>query len=1702
MRTIGRRPFVRRGSVEGRAGAIPVLLVAIALVAGCAAPAPSTAPSAPPPGGSPAATTGAPGTSPGQSPGITILPTPSPTAPVTGWTRLGTTALPAVASLTATRAGQTSVAPSTSFRLRSLTDTPVRELAGRLVVTPAIQLAVAKVEGRDAVLRPSAPLRQAQIYRFQLLRADGSTEAAWAVQAAWPLHVVTTLPGDSSSSVPRDTGIEITFNQPGVRLADVRDHVSIAPDVAGRWEQHDQTFVFVPARPLAASTVHTVTIRRGIPLRETGMALGETKVVRFETTGGKVSRTHVTVSKPLFDAAPGERAVIVLNLDTSDETADTVDAVGVTAHRLPGLAAAVGAWRQVAAAPDWTVRSSTTPVRTARLPEVFEGSLKVRHPEDDWRGWVRLPSALPAGWYVVTVTHAGIARQAVLQVSRLSAYASVTTSRSLVWANDVKSNDAVSGASVSISGKGIGHTGANGLLVVRTPRAVLGNAQEESTTIVIVRSGARQVFVPLETGGYCASCQQESNEGWWHLLSLDRARYRVTDTINAWGVVRDRDTGAVPASLTVRLETGSSSYADTGAIATRTVEPDGAGAWTAALPFDDLPPGEYQVRVRAGSTDVAETWLQVGPIAKPAWQIALETPQRAVVTGSDVPVRATASFFEGTSVAGAALRFTPEADGEDDGEGNGSRSVIATTDIAGRAAASVEVRMRPDDAEGDHGQWAIGSVAVRANEPEEGDVSASAPILVFRSTAILDLESTLAGRTMTVTGKVTAVDFARLNADRTTSPWEVDPRGNPLAGETVTIELVERTYVTKQTGTRYDFIAKRVVPEYATTTHTTALPGRSATTAQDGTFRITVTVRGGDRSYSAVATHRDSAGRVITAEAVAGVRRTDEGKSWPSLVRMGTDESWGEYEVGDTVRARFTDGRDDAEVSRYLFTIESRGLRDATVQRSATFRTTFTRDLVPNARITGVRFTGDGYETAGFGADLRLDRRALDVRLSTDAAAYRPGERVTATVETRSAAGTPVAASVFVRAVDEKLFAMGAATVDDPIRDLYQSTGSGRLASGWSHANPMDEGGDGKGDTTGGPGDGREDFRDWLVAELVHTGSDGRASLSFDLSDDLTSWRILASAVTTDLRAGVGELKVPVSLPFFAEVVVAPEYLVADRPSIRVRAYGAALREGQPVRFTVSSGTVPLAAVSVAGTAFEPVEIALPSMPAGTHRVRVTASTTDRTPALSDTLTRTFRVVATRTIRSHVTSEPLADGTTVGGADGLTHVTLADAGRGRVVPMLLETARAEPYRADLAVAAAMARDLLVDGFGMPDDPGLPDPDLLAFQDWSGVSVTPWASPDLELSAIAALSGDPRLNQEALRSYFRDLPDEENGAMPLTRRLYLLLGRAALGDASLGEIALAASQGGLSPMQEVTVALAALAAGDEATAERLYRQILADHGERLGPWVRVKAANADNTAVATARLAIVAAALGDPLAAGMDAEVVAHPPVDTLVALERVIAASWWARTQPRVDAAAAITIDGVRGERAISAGRPVSFDVTPAQRASLRIDPVSGSVVVAARWDGPLAAGDLVTPAGVTITRSVSPAGAIGATDTVVVAYRVTLPANVADGCWQLTDHVPSGLTPVDSAGRYEEAEEEDGPPARFSENPWRVVGQRVDFCVDPDPKRPVHELRYLARVVTSGTYAWEPAVLQSSMVSEHGATVPATEVTIEGIGR
>ena len=206
------------------------------------------------------------------------------------------------------------VALGSGFRLASLDGTPAATLATHLTVDPPVTFAVAADGGGTSVrITPNQPLTPGAVYRFKLTADDGRTLNSWAFQARQPVSVVATVPGDSESGVPTNTGIEVTFDQDGV--VDAADHITIEPKVAGRFEQHGRTLAFVPAKRLAAATIYTVTVSRGVAVAGTDEALESDVRFRFETAAasakGKV-RTTFQFADDVVESATADRATIAL----------------------------------------------------------------------------------------------------------------------------------------------------------------------------------------------------------------------------------------------------------------------------------------------------------------------------------------------------------------------------------------------------------------------------------------------------------------------------------------------------------------------------------------------------------------------------------------------------------------------------------------------------------------------------------------------------------------------------------------------------------------------------------------------------------------------------------------------------------------------------------------------------------------------------------------------------------------------------------------------------------------------------------------------------------------------------------------------------------------------------------------------------------------------------------------------------------------------------------------------------------------------------------------------------------------------------------------------------------------------------------------------------------------------------------------------
>ena len=1629
------------------------------------------------------------------SPEASQSPNPSPSGDGAdaSWAAVDLRPLQPVAALEPTKTGAAGAAVDTAFRLRSLDGSSVSALAVGLTAEPALRLRADPPTGDTTLLRPASALAPGTTYRFKLRRQDGSIAGTWSVTAARPLHVVGTLPGDQTTDVPLDTGIEITFDQTGVTADGLRTFFKIEPAVEGRFDMHGRVVAFIPAAQLKQLTVYTLTVRHGLPLPGTGQVLQQDVTARFETSGPASQDGRIFVPVKLADAGTRDApAVGVAFLDMHDATPPKT--LPVRVYRLDGLASAVKAYERLVAAGDWA-RSGGAPIDTKPLRATLRATVRVHtFAQSDSAGWIQLPRALAAGWYVVTISFAGGRSQALVQVSDVATYAQVTDTRTVVWTNDVKTGRAIAGATVTLAATELGRTGSDGSRIDKTPRPAAVQPGDVRPLILTIRDRAgRAMFVPIDRRGECGKCDispsgRDEIDAWWHVLGLDRGLFHPTDHANLWGIVRARDGGALPDTLDVRLVSTDETGRAGAPLVVEHPKPTVAGAFIADIAFRDLPPGQYIIQVRADGTLLDEAFFVVGPIVKPGYTLEVDPDKRAVVAGQSVTATVHATFFEGTPVAGVGLGIGfPNVESD----GKVPPPAQARTGLDGIASAKVTAAL--EEPANDQ-QWMWRDLTATPQLPEEAGIVGSTPVAVFRSTALLGASATLSGHRLSMTGTVNDVAFGRFDIARGSAGGEVDPVGPPRPGVPVALHVVEIIQTRTQVATDYDFIAKRTVPVYEYGGRRVDVADRTVTTAKDGRFQVALTVAGGTRSYEIGASYRDEGGRTIGATAFAeSTPIVDASTNSPRLVVPGQPVTEVTYSIGQDVRVQFVGGHPDPSKDRYLFSVAHRGLQSVVIQAGPVFAARFGSGSVPDESIECVRFTGSAYEVAdGYQARFRVEDRRLKVVVTPDSAHYRPGGHVNLTVRTTDRAGHPVAASVVVRVIDEKLYTIHAAVDIDPLGALYQDVSSGVVATAWSHRAVTADFGGGGGDTTGG---GRDDFRDWLLFRLATTRADGSAHVSFDLSDDLTSWRVSVGAVDRSLRAGAGTVRIPVGLPFFAEATLAPEYLVADRPILRLRGFGSGLASSDRVTFEVAAPTLGLAPTRTEAAAFATAEMPLPALTAGDHRIQIVATSGTGADQRRDVLIRTIHVITTRAIQARTRSALLDAGFVLqGGSAGLTTVVLSDAGRGRVLPVLLSLTRGQTGRADEALAAALAHRVLQASFGRSaDELGASDAELTSFQTPDGgVALLPYASQDLELSALAALADDNRLDPVALARMFQSVLDDP--ASSRDRRIVALAGQAALGAPVLDLVRTAAAEPTLEATERAWLAVAALAGGDDTLAGDLERALLLASGERLGPWVRLSLGERETSVTTTALVAIVASGIADPLAADLDTYLAANPPTDTLIVLQRALAARLWVERTPGDQAVASVTVDGASRDVSIDPGAPVWLTFTPAQRSTVHLATVRGHVLVSSTWEAPLDPASPHTVNAMAFDRSVTPTGPIAADQLVTVEFSVALGDDPDSGCWRITDLLPSGLAPLAAPPVWPNADARPG-----TEGPWRISGQRVDFCVTSDPKVPVHHLRYVARVVTPGVYRWEPAVLQSSVIPERGIVLPASDLVIKG---
>jgi hypothetical protein len=1570
---------------------------------------------------------------------------------------------------------------------------PLDDLEHRLLVEPPAGLNFEDVSSDGATISPQEPLKEGQVYRFTLLEEpDGPPARVWAFQVQRPLRVVQTLPADQATDVPLDTGIELTFSHEGV--IGVGGQFHIEPPVDGRFETHKRTVVFVPRQPLSAFTLYTVTLGAGVGLDGSDQTLGEDFAFRFETGSEKRGEaptpfSSIELSRAVSESPTGEPPVLSLYRASYGYPVEAppVEPLSFTVYRFPDVDAFLDSLARFDAIPSWADQTRSRYREDATGLEEAVSFQVTPEPVGEYGDYfVSFPAPLPAGFYLVQASGATSSLQGWLQVTDVATYASIGLGKSLVWVNDVSAGGPIRGARVHGVGATLDvTTGDDGVAFFDTPQdlvqlepsqfgystaSVVGN-------LVVEAPDGRSAVVPLGSifagfryYGYRAYGYVGNPSFYWRFLYTDRHLYRLTDTVHFWGLVRARENPPSSQEVTVRITGSGSEYEyEPVVVAEDTFTTSPMGTFTGDLSFAGVSAGYYNLEVAVGDQVVTSTFLEVRDFVKPAYKIDVVPDRKAVFNGETVNFDVAATFFEGSPVPNLGLNYTGMAQGQ------------LTTDAAGRATVSATARSSGTP----YGSFETFSLDVIPQLAEEGEITGSAWVQVFPAAATFDdVKTDFREGQAVVEGQLRAVDLDRINSEQAEDTS--DFLGDPLPGRRVDAQVEEVTYEQVQEGEYYDFIAKIVRPRYGYVEHRRSLPNLQATTDAQGRFAFTFS-GSEDVTYDVSLTAVDDAGRQALRGAGIYGRFRGYYSDQPYL-SAGQKENYSgfgptnTYALGEAVDLTMRVGPDDLPSggpNRYLFYFAQNGLRDYRVQDASHLSFPFGEEHIPSIDVLGVRFTGATYEEVGYGytAQLNPEERKLTVLVEPDRERYEPGDEATLNVTVTGPDGSGARAEVLLSAVDEAIFRLEQPGYDyerNILEQLYQQVDPGILRTYASHQYPTPT----AGAERGGDGGLREDFKDVAFFGTVTTGDDGRGSVSFKLPDNLTSWRVTALAVTESLYAGDSLKLVPVGLPFFVDVVLNRDYLTSDKPMLRVRGFGQELQAGDPVSFEVSAPSLGLTEpLTAQGIAFQPVDIALPALSEGTHDLIIKGSD----GSLSDSLKRTIQVLPSRLVQTQASFTELMEGISLEGSpDRATRVVFSDHNRGRYLPVLQQLSWTYGDRVDQMLARALSQELLAAYFDEKSfaPPAEFDSALYQTPD-GGIALFPYADEDLTLSARVAAVAPDRFGQQSLAAYFRGVYEDQNETPE--RAIIALYGLAALGEPVLPAVQAAAAAPDLDWRERLYVGLAAQELGDEDTASGLERGLLEQFGERRGPAARLRVGvDQDDILEGTSLAAILAAGLGDALAPDLFEYTLSNYTTDILVELEQI---SYLVNVLPRLSPQPvrfAYTLDGQRKEVELKGGESLALLLSADQLAALNPEALEGRVGVATFYLAPLDPAAIVRDPDVGITRVFQgPYGGpliLREGELVRVVLDYTLGPQALDGCYQVSDLLPSGLKAVTRLRAW-------GITESGVSYPYLVDGQRVSFCVAK--LSPDRTIKYYARVTGRGEFEVEPAIIQSQKAPE-----------------
>ncbi len=1627
------------------------------------------------------------------------------------------------------------VEPTSTFRITGPLGMNEENLRKTISVQPAFAYQVSRAEEGGFLLTPLHPLEAGVTYTLK------AGSRSFTFQVSNKLVVTSVFPVDGGVKVPVRSGIEFQFNSRSLSLADFQKALTITPEVTGSVNAGDGRFVFYPDGQLDYETTYTVTLAP--PLKTPGgAALAEAYTFSFTTQSvldekaGYMFRVGESAS---YNSLTSEAPLISLTMDKTFADSD----VSVKLYRFPDMESYREQLSGVASGSYYDQNNSLY-IDTSGLEEyaTFEATPFPAIQEDGTEGgkssyrsgWLlQFPEPLPEGWYAAEFTVTGeapelsprpltLTRQLYLQVSDLSVFHMMSGPNLLLWVNDAATGQPVPGATMEVTGSYSAQatTGENGVAVIDT--GVLTREENDYSGrdggIFTITAGDRTFTDVGWFYDYESAADRQAREYLAYLFT-DRPIYHSTDTIKVWGMVRPRNPGtAIPENLTLDFAQGA---------VTCPVEPEENGLFMAELPLEALS-GDAYTRLQLladGEIELYSLYLEVYDYVKPVYtaDAAPEKPVYLLNTPSaDPAIQVEATFFDGTP----ASDFSINADSWNDLVSFPGGSVGLLTDEDGLLRIPMRI------GEGDStNTWFPQSYSYTISNGDAQEEN----FYLYGNINVIHRDVMLRGRWVPgETGNSVEVTTHQVDISRITDSsqlWDTENIQGAALSRPVTAQLHRQYYTKEKTGTRYDFVTRTSVETFRYTRHDDVEKTWEFST-QNGSYTLTGLPRNdAESSYYLTLSTTDSTGKLVEYDIWLGAPYQAGGSSQDGhLYVLDKDAEAAPadaYESASgisydsfTARSRFGDGEDvrfqlmdndqkvESLTGRLLYVVVQDDFSHVTVTDAPQAELPFSEDLVPNYTITGAYFDGK-HIFALEDRQMSFDpsARELDVRLETDQAAYAPGGEVTLTATvTEKATGKPAAgAELAVAVVDEAVFALREQDSDilhRLYRPVYYPTIQRYTSFVQTRYSTAGEkgGGDGGAET-------RKDFADTAQFLTAATDSSGKASFTFTLPDNITTWRFTSLALTDTNQAGSTVDRVAATKEFFVAPVVSQVFLEGDSITVGLRGAGTGVTSQSEARYTVTlEGDGVQETLEASGGVRSYQSVTFPGVAKGEYTLTIHG----RCGQAEDTVELPLSVVETGLETTRVQTFDLSQGIQVDPLRWPVTIAIYDQSLQtysevlRSVESSCGTARADHRLARLFVA----RQLQTQGSDLYDAAALEE-EMADLKTDSPIPLFPYGEPDLELTIKAALTS-PDIVPEYVAGGI--LP--ENMAESGGRRFAGYLAQAINDNADIAAItALLENPEGLDFVDQMYLATALSEAGETEAAARWYDQLAAPkttplEGVSGAQALYIPAQGELSQGDCTAAASLLATSCGHKDA---DALVLWLARKDTPYEPYTMEQLFYLVRRQPKEDPKPVFVHEN--GDKALVGANELDEDakaqfsyVRDGQRITRVLDHTVQRITFTRKQ---LAEADFQVPVGqvwadvyytgsaregldpdhkrIPITKTIQPVGSDEITLGGLVKITLTpdlsaFDPDVGDNHLIIDDYIPTGM-------RFERYGAENDPHARG----WSLIsrqGQRVQFSVwnweeeyHPTP------IVYYARCAAPGEYVVESAYVSSAVGSTWGAS-------------